>query len=142
MAITKLNMNLIQFLNVFEKVTKVRTRLCFTYGPTIIFLVDKDKISQAIGKEGINVKKINKKINKKIKIVLVPESINDFKSFIEAVIFPVKIKKIVLDEKNTRITIMAGPQAKAALIGRDKVRFNELKEIIKRQLGIKKLRII
>jgi len=71
-----------------------------------------------------------------------PEDINDLERFLMSIIFPVKFKKIVLDEDNTRLTIMAGTQSKASLIGRDKIKLNLLKDILKEYFGLQKLRII
>jgi len=129
--VSTINMQDMRYLNLFEKITRVRTRFCFKYNEFIIFAVPEQLISKAIGEGGKNVKKLNEILNKKIKIVASPEGEEKegVKDFIEAVVSPVKFKD--LEIKEGEIIISAGKQSKAALIGRNKRRLLELQEIIK-----------
>jgi len=134
-----LDMRVIRYLNLFNKITKVRTKNCFLYNNTVIFSVDKNKVSKAIGKEGINVKKISEIIKKKIKVIMLPKDINDAEKFISEIISPFSFKS--LEIKDNQITINAGRQSKAALIGRGKARLKEMQDIIKQYFG-KELKVV
>jgi|SRR3989344_885341 len=124
-----LDMKDIRYLNLFSKITGVNTRYCFFYNEFIIFGVPKRLVSKAIGKEAVNIKKMNEILGRKIKVVGNPEGIGDIKNFIKSIVSPVEFKD--LEIRNDEIIINAGMQSKAALIGRNRRREQELKEIVK-----------
>lgn len=134
-----LDMKFIRYINLFEKITKVRTQHCFSYNQTIVFLVRKEEIARAIGESGKNIKRITEILEKKVKIIPCPNGPQDIQKFISDITFPIKFKSIGV--KDDSLTINAGMQSRAALIGRDKSRFNELKEILEQYFGIKELKI-
>jgi NusA-like KH domain protein len=132
----KLDFRAIQYLNLFSKLTGTRSSNCFNYADFIIFEVPRFMMSKAIGEHGANIKKLSSIIKKKIKVIPVS---SDVEEFIQAVVYPVNFKKIV--NANDELTIFAGSQSKALLIGRGNSRLNELKEILKTHFNIKKLKI-
>lgn len=134
-----LNMQFIRYANLFGKVTGIRTNHCFEYNNTIVFAVPRKFIGQAIGKDNKNLKKLNQIIRKKIKIVPIPLGKEDIENFVSVIVNPVKFKAIEIKENNATIT--ANMQSKASLIGRNKVRLNEMQNILEQYFGIKKLRI-
>ncbi len=124
-----LNMKFMRYINLFEKISRVRPKHCFEYCNNIIFIVDKAKVSKAIGEEGKNVKKISEIMGKKVKVVAKPENNADIEDFILDIIHPAKFKSIEI--KSNEIIVNAGSQSKAMLIGRNKSRLNEMQNIIK-----------
>lgn len=134
-----LDMKFIRYLNLFEKVTKVRTQHCFLYNSTVVFLVERGEISRAIGEAGKNIKKLSQILEKKVKIISIPKGGEDIERFILDIVYPVKFKGI--EVKEGCVTISAGMQSRAALIGRNKTRFNQMKEILEHYFGIKELKI-
>ena len=127
-------------LNLFEKITRINTKFCFTYNSAIIFCVPKNLIYKAIGDDARNIRKMNEVIGKKIKIIPMPQGLHHAKQFIEAIVNPVKFKD--LEIKGDEMILTAGNnQVKAALIGRDKRRFMEMQKIIKDFFG-KEFRIV
>ena len=128
-----LDMRDIRYINLFSRITKVQTRYCFIYNDTIIFAVPRNLVSKAIGKEGTNVRRMNEILKRKIKIIGNPEegtqNVGEIKRFIEDIVHPVTFKDIEITE--TDLILNAGSQSKAALIGRQRRRESELKEIIK-----------
>jgi len=123
-----INMQDMRHLNLFEKVSKVRTRYCFSYNETLMFAVPKPMISKALGKGNENLRKLSDIVKKRIRVVPMPRGIEDAKDFISAIIAPVQFKdmEITLDE----IIVTAGPQSKAALLGRNKRRLAEMQKIV------------
>jgi len=134
-----LDMTKIRQLNLFEKLTGVSTKSCFVYNNVIIFGVYPEAVSRAIGEAGRNVKRISAIIGKKIKVVGIPRNSMEAKNFIINIIEPIEVREIEITEKE--LIIATYKQNKASLIGRNKTRLEELKLIVKEQLG-KELRII
>jgi len=128
-----------RYINLFEKFSNISTRHCFDYNDAITFAVPKHLVSKAIGKNGVNVKKLNEILGRKIKIIPVPEDINDVKEFLGAIVSPVHFKD--LQTNDNEIIINAGAESKAALIGRNRRRLIELQKIAKAYFG-KELRIV
>lgn len=134
-----LNMQFIRYANLFGKVTRIRTNHCFEYNNTIVFAVPRKFIGKAIGEDNRNLKKLNQIIKKKIKIVPIPSGKEDIENFVSVIINPVKFKAIEI--KDGEAIISASTQSKAPLIGRNKVRLNEMEDILGQYFGIRKLRI-
>lgn len=116
-------------LSLFEKITHVRTRFCFTYNETLMFCVEKSEIPMALGDRGSNLKRISDIIKKRVRIISKPNGIQDAKTFIQAVVAPVEFKD--LEIKDNEIILTAGMQSKAALLGRNKRRLLEMQSIVK-----------
>ena len=131
-------MKLIRYLNLFEKITRVTTKNCFEYNNSIIFAVHPHLISKAIGEQGRNIKNINEILGKKVRVISLP--FRGIENFIAEIVSPVKFKGIEINDKE--VIINAGRQSKAALIGRNRAREQELEDILKKFFGIEKLKII
>lgn len=127
--VSTIDMQDLRYLNLFAKITRVNTRYFFEYNNVLVFCVPKKLISKALGENAKNLKKMSEILGKRIKVVAQPESIKDAKSFIESVVSPVTFKEIEITENE--IILNAGRMSKAALIGRNKRRLNEMQKIIK-----------
>jgi len=136
-----IDMKLMRYINLFAKISGVTTTKVFTYNNQIIFAVPKNKISIAIGKGAVNVKKLNEILRRNIKIIAMPEkdNIGGISKFVEDVVAPVEFNKI--DIRNDSVVITAGRQSKAALIGRGRQREKELADVLKNFFGIIKFKI-
>jgi NusA-like KH domain protein len=124
-----IDMQHMMYLNLFSKVTGVRTSDCFVYNQIIFFCIPKPLVSKAIGSGGKNTKKLNEILNKKIKVIAKPNGIEDVKTFIESIVEPIVFKDVNL--KDNEVILSASTQSKAALIGRNKRRLLEMQQIIK-----------
>ena len=133
---TKLDQQTIQCLTIFARVAGVRTKDCFTYNRTMIFVVNRNMLPRAVGEKGKNVRKMSALLRTKVRVI----SSSDLENFVKDVIQPIKFKKFIVADHQA--TIFAGQQAKASLIGRNKVRLNELSEILKRYFNVKTVRIV
>ena len=138
MPTTTLNIEAIQQINLFTKITGVGAENCFLYGNTIIFVVNPNSFGRALGKNGENLRHLSIALKKRVRIIKLPDK--DLEKFIKFVVHPLKFKK--LDEKDGLVTITAGPQSKAALIGRDKSKVIQLSNIVKQYFDIKGIRIV
>ena len=133
----KLDLKSIQCINIFSKITGVRTKDCFNYNNGIVFVVMPSLLPRALGEKGENVKRLGYMLRSRVKIM--PASNID--NFVRMLVMPVRFKRLLVEEDGT-ITIIAGQQSKASLIGRDKVRVNELEKILKQYYNIKALKIV
>jgi len=136
-----IDMQLMRYINLFSKTTRVETTKCFVYNNQIIFAVPKSKVSVAIGRGAVNVKRLNEILRRKIKVVAMPEidSREGIAKFVGDVVAPIEFNKIEVKENS--VTITAGRQSKAALIGRNRTREKELSDILKNFFHIVKMRI-
>ncbi len=116
-------------LNLFSKITNLQTRFHFSYNDTLMFCVPKSKITQALGRDNENLRKLSGIVKKRIRVLPMPRGIEDAKTFIQQIIAPVSFKEIEITPEE--IIINAGPQNKAALLGRNKRRLLEMQQIVK-----------
>ena len=138
-VLAKLDIQKIQYMNIFEKITRIKAKYCFTYDSTIIFTVPKRFVTKAIGKNAQNVNKLCARLNRRVKIVATPTSPIDIDNFISVIIFPHKFKKLSL--QNHELIIFTAPREKAALIGRGKKRLKTLSIVLERFFNIRKVSI-
>jgi len=135
------NMQFIRYINLFGRIAKVTAKHCFMYNNMIIFVVPRYAVERAIGKDNTNLKKISSIIGKKIRVIAEPRGRRDIGDFISVLISPIKYYSIEVKDEEAIIT--AGEkESKAMLIGRERVREKEMKEILEQYFGIKNVRIV
>jgi transcription antitermination factor NusA-like protein len=127
--VNTIDMKDLRYLNLFGKITRVQTKYCFMYNNAVVFAVPRVLISKALGKNASNLKRMNDILKKRIKVVAIPEGEKDIRRFIESIVSPLTFKELEITPEE--IILTAGSQSKAALIGRNKRRFLEMKEILK-----------
>ncbi len=127
-------MQTMRYINLLDKASRVKTRKCFLYNNTIIFAVHRAFISQAIGPDAAHIRFIQDQIGKRIRIIEEARGIEDAERFISAIVAPVTFKS--LEVKDELFLLTAGSQSKAALIGRNRRREDELRQIVKDTFGI------
>lgn len=127
-------MQTMRYINLLDRASHVKTTTCFLYNNTIMFAVPRGLVSKALGPDALNVRRIQEELGKRVRIVAAPEGLQDVEEFVSKVISPVGYKSIEVKDKECILT--AGSQHKAALIGRNRRRFEELKEIVKDLFGL------
>jgi NusA-like KH domain protein len=146
MVAKTIDMQLMRYINLFERISRVSTTDCFVYNNTIYFAVPKKLVMAAVGKNGENVKRIAETLGKKIKVVAMPtekeladDMFSALKSFLIAVVAPVEFTGF--DFNGEVVSISGSRESKAIMIGRDRVKEKELAEVLKRTFGVKEFRI-
>src|SRR3972149_6573189 len=129
-----IDMKLMRYINLLDRISRVKTRKCFVYNNIIVFAVPREMMSQAIGPGASNIMRIQEQIGKRVKIVLEPRGIEDAQNFVREIVSPVRFKSLEL--KEGMLVLNAGMTSKAALIGRNKKRLEELSEIIMNNFGL------
>jgi len=123
-----IDMQKMMYINLFEKVTKLRIRYCFLYNEILMFVVPKKLLSKAIGEGAQNIKKLSEILKKRIRIVPMPEGIEEMEIFIRKIVDPVEFKSV--EVQGDEMILTAGSRNKAALLGRNKRRLLEMQKII------------
>jgi len=129
-----IDMQLMRYINLLDNVAHVKTMKCFLYNNQVIFAVPKAFISKAIGPDARNVRFISQQIGKRVKIIQEAEGIHDAEKFIADIVSPISFNGINVE--NGIVTLDAGSQSKAALIGRQRRREEELKQIVKDRFNL------
>lgn len=129
-----IDMRLMRYINLLDRVSRVKTRKCFVYNNVILFAVPRAMVSQAIGPGAYNIKIIQGQLGKRVRIISEPRGIGDAADFVKEIVSPVKFKSLEL--KNGGFILNAGIASKAALIGRNKKRLEELRLIILNNFGL------
>ncbi len=135
---TIINMQTMRYINLLDRVTRVKTHNCFIYNNVIVFAVPSDLMSRAIGTNGKNVRMIQDTLGRKIKIIKEARGIEDLERFVRDVVEPIGLKSV--EVQGDEIVVTAGSQYKAALIGRNKARLDELSTVVQNLFG-KQVRI-
>ena len=130
-----IDMKAMRYINLLDKVTRVKTRHCFVYNNAIFFAVNKNQMSQAIGPSASNIRKIQESLGLRVKIIREANGISDAKRFVEDVVSPIEPKEIEVKEKELIVTA-GNMQNKASLIGREKRRLEELKRIVNENFNL------
>ena len=136
---TIINMQTMRYINLFDRVTRIKTHNCFVYNNTIVFAVPSDLMSKAIGTSGKHVRVIQDTLQRKIKIIKEARGMEDIERFVRDIVEPIGLKSVEVQGDEAIVT--AGSQYKAALIGRNRARLDELALIVHNVFG-KQIRIV
>ena len=126
-----IDMQQMRYINLFSKVSRIDPKSSFKYNGQLIFLVPRMQVSQAIGKDASNVRKMSSIMGKKVKIIASPKEDDEkqMAAFIEKLVSPTELIKVELKDSN--LIINATRVNKANLIGRNRVKEQELNKILK-----------
>lgn len=135
----KFDVEAIKLVSLFEKVTRTKARDCFQDNSYMIFIVNSGDAGKAVGKGGVNIKKLASMLNKKIKIV---EYSDDIVRFVQNMIFPLRIDSAeVVDDV---VTLSSGDtKTKGLLIGKNAQNLRKLEENVKRYFSnLKEIKVV
>lgn len=120
---------LLKVMSTFGYITKVTLRDCFHEENRITFIIAPGKIRQAIGKDNKNIKRLEQKFQKRIRIV---EYSPNVLKFIKNMILPLKAEEIVQTDEKT-VTIKSTDQkTKGLIIGKNARNLRALEVNVKR----------
>ena len=134
----KYDIDLMRVMSLFESLTQARLKDCIVGEKQLIFIVNENEIGKAIGMNGVNARKMESILKKKIKIV---EFSPDAAQFIQNFIYPVRARDIA--SREGIITIMGSDaKSKGLLIGRDSRNLNNLLSIAKRYFPVDEIKVV
>jgi transcription termination/antitermination protein NusA len=128
----------LKVMKLFDDVTKAQLKDCFLDREKLVFLVENGELGKALGKNKMNITKLEKMLNRKIKIV---EFSSDRLTFIKNYITPLKIDGIT--EEGDVVTIV-GPdtKTKGLLIGIKAQNLRNLEKIVGKYFTVQEIKVV
>jgi len=134
----KYDAELLNLMNMFEKITKAHLKDCFFNKDKLVFVVNHGDMGKALGKHKTNLVKIEQALNRKIKIV---EFNPEIQQFIRNLMFPLKILEM---SEEDGIIIIKGPdtKTKGLMIGARAQNLRNYEEITRKYFDIKEIKVV
>lgn len=133
----KYNVDNIKLISLFEKITKARVKDLFMMSQPI-FVVAEGDLRKALGNQNRNILRMEKLLNKKIKII---EYSSSLLQFVLNVIAPIKVADIK-EENNKVIIVSKDTKSRGYLIGRAAEILRNNEKIVKKYYPIEEIRVI
>lgn len=131
----KYDADLMKIISIFESVTGAKLKDCIL-NERLLFIVEENEIGKAIGRRGINIKKLENMLKKKIRVAGFS---SDVLQLIKNLLYPLEVAGIENDDGT--ITIRADTKTKALIIGRNKQNLNNLMKVVKRYFDVKDIKV-
>jgi len=120
------DMETMKFSTLFEALTGARIKDCFKDGDSVVFVVLPGYMAKAIGKGGVNVKKVSFKLKKPIKIV---EFKSDVVEFVKGLI---RVPNVEIYEENGIVVKCPDTKTKGKVFGREKENLKWMNNLVQR----------
>tara|TARA_Y100000310_G_scaffold296626_1_gene329024 strand:+ start:17181 stop:17594 length:414 start_codon:yes stop_codon:yes gene_type:complete len=131
------DIKLIKYISLFETLAGVNVKDCIDTEP-ITFVVEETQIGKAIGRNGANVKRLERVFNRKIKIL---EFNPDVLQFLKNLVYPIKADDMQIKD-NTVIISVRDNTSKGLLIGRESQNLKNTTQIAKRYFEIDGIKVV
>jgi len=121
----------------FESVTGAKVKDCIV-NEKVIFIIEENEMGKAIGKNGANIKMVESKLKKKVKLV---EFSSNLLQFVKNIAYPAGVADITHDDG---IVTIHGKDtsSKAMLIGRERQNIIHLSDIVKRYFNVREIKVV
>jgi len=123
------NTETIRLLTLFENMTNVPVRDCFTTKDIIYYIVEEGKIGLAIGKNGNSIKNVERVVRKKVKVY---EYSSDPETFVRNLIPQSKEVRMLDNGLGFIVQIRLNKKDRGFVIGRGGEKIKFYKEVLKR----------
>lgn len=128
----------LKYMQIFESLTSARARDCvIDYEKNrILFLVEKGDMGLAIGRNGVNIKRINKLLGKTVEVV---EAAEDPEGLIRNSLLPAQVQAVKLSKTidgRTIAYVTVNPKDKGVAIGKDGSKIARARILAKRHFNI------
>jgi len=139
MSLVKYDNESLKIMSLFEKVTRTRLKDSFVDNNGLLtFIVNERELGRAVGKQAVNVKKLEKLLNRKIKIL---EFNSNIINFIKNLIYPLKAREI--KQEGEEIIIKDSDiKIKGLLIGKNAKNLRNTESIVKKYFQINEIKVI
>lgn len=126
----RLDTDILQLSTLIEKIIHVKVKDCFAdpNNTMLYVVVNPGQLGKAIGKGGLNIRKIQQEMGKRVRMIEYNDQVS---SFVKNVIYPLKVESITEDEKGILIKD-SNKKTKSLLIGRGGGNLELINRAIKR----------
>lgn len=132
-----LDSNTMQIMSMFEIISGVGAKDCMVTDQIIVFVVGEGQVAKAVGKGGANIRTLEAKLKKKIKVVeYSPETLE----FVKNVVSPLEVAEIS-EDGGVVMLVAKDLKTRGLLIGRNASNLRFFESIVKRFYPIKELRV-
>ena len=128
---------MMQLMALFDKITGANLKDCILKDGSALFIVEENNVGKAVGKQGANVRKLEKALKRKVKIV---EYNNDVTMFVKNLYVPLKASYIEVKDGVVYVS-PADNQTRGQMIGRNASTLRHVEEIVKRYFDINEIKI-
>jgi N utilization substance protein A len=134
------NEQTLQYISLFERVTRTRVRDCMETDEKIIFIVAEGQISKAIGKGGITITKLRNMMKKPIQVI---EYSDNPEKFLKNIFRNYNVKKVEIEphDKIIHATVTVDAKEKARAIGKEGKNLKLARNIIARHHNIQSVSV-
>ncbi|HJX05546.1 MAG TPA: NusA-like transcription termination signal-binding factor [Candidatus Nanoarchaeia archaeon] len=130
--------NIIKCMSLFESMTHAKLKDCFFDREKLVFLVEQGEMGKALGRNKEHVMKLEKMLNRKVKIV----EFNPARlQFITNYLAPLKILGIQEEEDIVTVT-GADTKTKGLIIGIKAQNLRNLEKIVSKYFQIKEIKVV
>lgn len=128
----KYTRELLEMMGVFARIAGVQAKDCFQQDGTLFFVVEPHQIGRAIGRQGINAKELQHKLQKRVRIL---EFSPDVCEFVRNVLHPVSVDSV--EWRGTTLVLKsADSHTKGVIIGRNAKNLNRVGSVVQRYFDI------
>lgn len=139
----KLTMDELRYISLFQDMTGVTPRDCIVSEDLnlVVFIVDGDKVGQAVGRKGSNVRYLSKLIERDIEVIGWAE---DLETFVKNIFAPARVHRVqLIDGRDRRILhVYVDPKDKGLAIGRNGRNVAKARLILNRYFSIDNVVIV
>ena len=126
--VKKFDIKLINYINLFNSITKGMPKDCFFEDEKLVFIVKEGDLGKAIGKHGSTINRLSSIIKKEIKLI---EYSDDLIQFVKNLIYPIEVQKIY-KEGSTIFIEEPNNKIKGKIYGRDRKNLSYINDILKK----------
>ena len=125
-------------MSLFNSITQARLKDYFVdVNGLPVFVVQQNEIGKAVGKKGANVRLLEEKLNRKIKIIEFNPKVLEFA---KNLVYPLKLEGVEVESK-TLIIQPKDNKTRGLLIGRAAKNLRNIENIIKRYFDISEVKV-
>ncbi|MBU0536307.1 MAG: NusA-like transcription termination signal-binding factor [Nanoarchaeota archaeon] len=137
----KYDISLMKFMSLFENITHARVKDCFIDEKlnSLVFIVQPGEIGKALGKNAVNIRILESKLNKKVRVIeFNPEKLE----FIRNMVMPLRVNDVTEDEDGIITLIGPDTKTKGLLIGRNAQNLRNLESNLRRYFDVKEIKVV
>lgn len=137
----KYDSSIMGFISLFEKMSGAQIKDCFLDNVLgcLTFIVQPGQLGRALGKKAENVKRLQEKINKRIRVI---EFHPNMLEFIKNMVAPLRVEGIEQKEDGTVVIMGPDTKTRGLLIGRSAQNLRNLENNVRRYFEVKEIKVI